>query len=385
MKRKANPLAFSAVGRRSSGSAARTRGDSRDPVGLMRHLAILEQKATMFRSASLASKRKGRALPEPPCRWCFSGTAGTLEGVTEHRTRSAARGGREVEQMTAAMALRLTTDDQIQPAITELFHRISRVLPADQEILWVPPDMKAFDAIRLMKTHGFSQVPVKQGEEVLGIFSYRSFALETVILDLKRNKIDELPVEEFMQMVGPELFKHVTDEFAAIFDVLDRDGAALVGEPGRLRGIITAIDVLRYLYGVASPFVLLTEIEQSLRALIRRSVDEVTLNLCVQNSLKSIYKRPEDMPSRLEEMTFNDYVQVIGDGRNWERFVATMGGSRERTRAKLEEIRDLRNDVFHFKRTITPDDQSSLRRHRDWILMRSRAVEAQIRIGGARA
>ena len=40
-----------------------------------------------------------------------------------------------------------------------------------------------------------------------------------------------------------------------------------VGDPDRLLGILTPMDVLRYLYGVASPFVQLAEIEVGLRAL----------------------------------------------------------------------------------------------------------------------
>ena len=40
-------------------------------------------------------------------------------------------------------------------------------------------------------------------------------------------------------------------------------------------------------------------------------------------------------------MTFNDYVQIIGDGRNWNYFQPIFHGDRVRTRASLEEARDL--------------------------------------------
>jgi hypothetical protein len=57
-----------------------------------------------------------------------------------------------------------------------------------------------------------------------------------------------------------------TDEFAEWFDFIDRYDSALIGEPNRLQGIVTAMDILRYLYRVASPFVLLAEFELALRA-----------------------------------------------------------------------------------------------------------------------
>lgn len=61
---------------------------------------------------------------------------------------------------------------------SELFHRINRVIPQDQKVLIIEPGCLVRDAIALMGRHGYSQVPVVQNGEVLGVFSYRSFAQE---------------------------------------------------------------------------------------------------------------------------------------------------------------------------------------------------------------
>ena len=76
-------------------------------------------------------------------------------------------------------------------------------------------------------------------------------------------------------------------------------------------------------------------------------------------------------------MTFNDYVQIIGDGRSWDHFQTFMGGNRVRTRAKLEQLRDLRNVVFHFKRKITVEEYETLAAGREWMLLKARAAEAR--------
>ena len=55
--------------------------------------------------------------------------------------------------------------------------------------------------------------------------------------------------------------------------------------------------------------------------------------------------------------------------------------TRKRTRTKLEEIRDLRNDVFHFKRELMGDDLDILTAHRDWLFRRARIVEARRKVG----
>jgi predicted transcriptional regulator len=44
--------------------------------------------------------------------------------------------------------------------VSELFHRINRVIPVNQELLVVPPNCRVREAVNLMRKHGYSQVPV---------------------------------------------------------------------------------------------------------------------------------------------------------------------------------------------------------------------------------
>jgi CBS domain-containing protein len=228
-----------------------------------------------------------------------------------------------------------------------------------------------------MKEHQFSQLPVVVGREVLGIFSYRTFAGAVVTLGKtasQKQKFNplELLVEDCMEK---PTFARVTDEFAAWFDFIDKHDAVLVGEPNRLQGIVTAMDILRYLYGVASPYVLLGEVELALRALIESAVNPDTLAACIEECLKNKYK--DRLPTRLEEMTFNDYVQIICSESSWEHFQPVMGGTRVRIRTKLEQLRDIRNVLFHFKRGLTMEEYETLAAGRDWMLMKARTAEAR--------
>lgn len=262
-------------------------------------------------------------------------------------------------------------------SVTDLFHRLNSVIPLDQQVVAVRPEVLAYEALQTMEENGFSQLPVVVGREVLGIFSYRSYAKAIVKhasstpASQKFNPL-ELPVDECLE---PADFARVSDEFIKWFEYIDQNDAVLVGEPNRLQGIVTAMDILRYLYGVASPFVLIAETELALRALIRLGVDAATLVTCIKTCLADKYG--DNPPSSLEEMTFNDYVQIIGDGRNWQHFLPIFGGDRIRTRIKLEQLRDLRNDVFHFKREITTVDYEDLAALRDWMLLKARAAEAR--------
>src|SRR5687768_12806921 len=87
---------------------------------------------------------------------------------------------------------------------SELFHRINRILPANQTLLTADPSERVRDVIAKMDAHGYSQVPVVKNGEVLGVFSYRSFARAAGVatlarLNRERSAPGDLPVDEFIE------------------------------------------------------------------------------------------------------------------------------------------------------------------------------------------
>ncbi len=269
--------------------------------------------------------------------------------------------------------------------VSELFHRINRIIPATQRLLVLSPDTTARDAIAQLRQHGYSQAPVVAGDEVLGVFSYRSFAKAIAAYswqDLSQQKCapGDLKVEEFLETFE---FARVTAEMQQVFDAMDRDNGILIGSPEKLQGVLTPMDFLRYLYRVASPFVMVSEIELALRALIRLAVDPHELSKCAERSLGKLYGA-DKVPKTLEEMTFDNYRLIIAHGENWSRFEPLLGGNRPRTAAKLKEICDLRNDLFHFKREIMLRDHETLSEHRNWLLLKAKQAEVRGRVGDAK-
>jgi hypothetical protein len=89
------------------------------------------------------------------------------------------------------------------------------------------------------------------------------------------------------------------------------------------------------------------------------------------------------LPTELEHMTFSDYAQIVGDGRNWKHFQPIFKGDRVRTRTKLKRAGELRNDVFHFRREILVKDYEELSALRNWMLMKATAVDARTSGGEA--
>lgn len=263
-------------------------------------------------------------------------------------------------------------------SVAKLFHRLNRILPEDQVVVAIPPSMGVAEALKIMKQRGFSQLPVVEGSAVLGVFSHRSFSEKVPYKINPKQPVGEMAVEEFIEKPR---FARLTDEFKAVFRDLDESSVVLIGEDDRLQGVVTTMDVLNYLHAIANHYVLIAEIEITLRALISHGVDEATLVECCSRSLATSYEG-RDIPTKLVEMSFNDYVQIVGHGLNWDHFHPVFGGIRQATRARLEEIRDLRNDIFHFRREVTMGDHEKLAEHRDWLLRRARIAEERVRKGG---
>src|SRR6266480_3672610 len=61
--------------------------------------------------------------------------------------------------------------------LRDLFHRLANVIPDDQEIESIAPEMPAGEALKTMVALGFSQLPIMRNNVVLDSFSFRSFAI----------------------------------------------------------------------------------------------------------------------------------------------------------------------------------------------------------------
>jgi CBS domain-containing protein len=282
--------------------------------------------------------------------------------------------------MTTPLRLVLPPSVREQDSLTDHFHRIGRILPADQNVVTVSLETPVRMALQTMKKHGFSQLPVVEGEAVLGIFSYRSLGVTLLSHHSEaRNPLDMF-VEELMDTADATRFVQVNHELSSILDTLDRHDSVLVGTPERLQGVLTTVDVLRYLQRIAGRFVLLGEIELTIRALLRAAMTSEELTEAAAKALPNYAGKKRS--SSLEEMTFGDYVQIVGSGDAWDRCRVAFGGDRDRTQVKLRRLKSLRNDVFHFKRELTDDEDRELYAGRDWLLMRARCLDLRSEKGG---
>jgi len=223
--------------------------------------------------------------------------------------------------------------------------------------------------------HRYSQLPVITDDRVQGVFSFWSLAHHLVTTPELSTR--DLLVEDVMERIPTVT---VEERLDVVLEHLDRYDAVLVDSPHGLQAVATAMDVLGYFYKVARPYVLLQEIELSLRDLIRTCLSEDQLRECASRCLSARYKGRE-VPYDLLQMTFEDYRSLVTAKDNWDLFGGAFGKNRQLVASKLGEVRRIRNGVFHFRDSVSVYDHETLAVTRNWLFDKARVLRTRLQEG----
>ena len=252
------------------------------------------------------------------------------------------------------------------------FREVGSVFPGEVTIVSVTPQTRVGEALKLMLETRFSQLPVIENDEVLGVFSLWSLAHQLALApDLV---VKDLEVGELMEQLPKVTVK---DSVHSILNHLDRHDALLVHSPHGLQAILTPIDMLQYFYRIARPFILIQEIELALRHLIEACAPNDKLRECISRGVgKEFEKRGKPAPTTLNDMTFVHYQKIITCNDNWPMFEGLLGNNSQLVYAKLDRVREIRNTVFHFQTELSLLDHQHLATSRDWLLGKLKRTQA---------
>ena len=265
-------------------------------------------------------------------------------------------------------------------SIVAAFHRAGSLIPKDQKLIAIKKDTKVAEALRIMKDDNYSQLPVMAGQTVLGIFSYRSFALEAARRQRsQRNTVlSDLPVEEFM-----EDFPYIaaSEDWTKIQRQLDEKDGFFVGHPEAIDGLVTTMDVYHYFRNIADPFIHIAEIEIPLRRIIADRIPPDRRAEVFGHVLRGSYAEG-DIPKHPKELSLNDEVLIVTSAEHWHFFKDVLGareGGRNIAAQKFKDIPNLRNDVLHFKRELERHELDKLIDCRHWLHRCIRAYEGELK------
>jgi CBS domain-containing protein len=229
--------------------------------------------------------------------------------------------------------------------------RLGTLDAAHAKPLGVKRDAKVREAVTLMIQHDFSQLPVMQNSrDVDGLISWKSIAEASKV----HNKECTF-VRECMD-TDVEILKHDAPLWKAIRTIAEKD-VVLVRNPAKeIIGLVTTYDIAVKYHSLAEPFLLLGEIENNLRQLIKRAR--------YPQSVLEAAKDPKDSERKIRgvsDMTLAEYIRLLQEPENWK--AITYNLSRKTFLADLDAIRTIRNEVMHFHPDpLTNEQLNSLRR-----------------------
>jgi CBS domain-containing protein len=257
---------------------------------------------------------------------------------------------------SAAVAVSLsvaTADGVAVPALlggatADPTYRIGKLAAANKPPISVKPGASVQEAVTLLLSHDFSQLPVMQSEySVKGMVSWASIG-SRLALGQKGDTVDdfiETPIE----------FSADASLFAVIGTIVGKDYVLIRGEKNKITGIVTTSDLSVQFGQLGEPFLLLGEIENHVRRLIdgKFTLDEV-------KQARDPADADRDVKS-VADLAFGEYVRLLSKPERWNKL--NLSVDRSVFVKQLDQVREIRNDVMHFDPDgVDNEDLATLRR-----------------------
>jgi predicted transcriptional regulator len=112
------------------------------------------------------------------------------------------------------------------------------------EVVSVQKKAPISEVVKMMKEHGYSQIPVFDGKQSVGSVSEKTI-LRQILAGKDLEDISKLPTEDIMEEAFPQINEDAP--MSLITSLLQTYSAVLVSRRGVIIGIITKADLLRML------------------------------------------------------------------------------------------------------------------------------------------
>lgn len=274
------------------------------------------------------------------------------------------------------------------------------------EPVTVSRDESAETALRLMIEFDYTQLPVVDRDgRAEGMITSDSIIRALNYFDLT---IKEMRV--FNAMTGILTYAPEEDLFGLLDDMKDVYAAAVVDNDRRVIGIVTSYDTTEYFRRRGEDMMLVEDIETMLKEYILAAfqddsgdVDRPALDAAVEevtrgNSrvrgpfLRALQQylqseggadaqinnqRAEEVLSQhlnqkrpakpFERLSLNEYIELFLSKNRWDKYKSVFQLDPNACRKLLGPVRDIRNELAHFRAEITPHKREQLRFCKDWL------------------
>jgi hypothetical protein len=234
-----------------------------------------------------------------------------------------------------------------------------------------PADMSLVDALFALNEARQGHAIVIEGSRLVGLFSM------TDLMKFASPNQMPRPTWPMGTLVREARRCSPDDPLSQLVALLEESGVLVVGSAGEVAdGILTPQVLLAAVVEATEPFLMVADIEQALRAILAEAIP-VDDRPEVFGEVLARDDPTFTPPSALEDMGMGDYKSLIGSRRVWERYAGVLEPvfmNRELAIIRIERVRVLRNQIFHFRGPLAPEDAEDLASHHWWVLMRRQVL-----------
>lgn len=235
-------------------------------------------------------------------------------------------------------------------------------------------------AVKLMFENDYSQLPVRDDEEKLvGLFTEQNFT-SILYFDAASGVLDTT-VREWMLTMPP-----TTNPKMSIYDimpVLAQHYAVVVVEHEKPKGIVTDYDIAAFLAEWSEGIALVEDIETRLRVYIEKVLPtENGRQAALYRAFNKNREAGDPHIRTYDKLSFSEHVQLITtEGKdekdnNWKCFEPYFS-PKSTFRHLLEPVDEIRNQIAHFRGTLTSAQLKTLRTAARWLESRPHVPETK--------
>lgn len=212
------------------------------------------------------------------------------------------------------------------------------------ELETVDAQNSLISAIGVMFQNEYSQLGVERNGEIVGMISYRS--ISRVLSLLRKLEAEKnlpgrqagIAIEEISPLVDPD------EDLIVLFDLLSENPYVLVnGNEDHSLEILTNYDLLQYLRDSIEPFLLIEDIERSIREIVQDAFPDD-----LDEELQEFFRQKDvRTPDEITDCSFGHYAQFMPP--NWPHFEEYFEENGDFVRKLLLEVGEIRNKIFHFR------------------------------------
>jgi len=216
-------------------------------------------------------------------------------------------------------------------AVDEVGITLGNLPSATSGVKAIKPQASLDEAITVMLLNDYSQLAVMSGSRTFtGAVTWQSIARG-------RHAKHEATLAD--AVVRADVLPYDTELIDALQTLQEKDFVFVKDQTNVVTGIVTNADVVKAYGELATPFLLIGELDQLLRRVISKNFSlKQVITLCDEEGNRRLLS--------YDDLSIGDYERVLQNPGNWAALRWPL--DRGCFVARLTELREVRNDIMHF-------------------------------------